>query len=156
MTYSRRQFLHLATASGCCVIAACAGLLTPEQVFAEWVEDNFAPGKLEQTLDRLFAGADIADSSAISLDLPLIAEDGAVVPIKVASTLSDIESIAILVEKNPVPLAAIFTLSENTEPFVSAQLKMAETCDVIAVIKAGDKLYSARQQVKVTIGGCGG
>jgi sulfur-oxidizing protein SoxY len=33
---------------------------------------------------------------------------------------------------------------------------MGKTADVIAVVKANGKLYSAKKQVKVTIGGCGG
>lgn len=156
MSYSRRQFLQQSAVSGCCVIAASAVFLTPGQLFAEWAEDYFAPGTLDRTLDRLFTGETFIDSDAIHLNLPLIAEDGAVVPVKISTTLDNVESIALLVEKNPVPLAAIFNLSKNVEPFISAQIKMAETSDVIAVIKAGNKLYSARQQVKVTIGGCGG
>ncbi|MGD7034768.1 thiosulfate oxidation carrier protein SoxY [Methylotuvimicrobium buryatense] len=149
MSNSRRTFLIQS-------VIACSGVIAPRLAFADWAEDHFAPGKLDRTLDRLYADATIVESDAIALKLPLIAEDGAVVPITVSSTLGNVESIAILVEKNPVPLAAIFNIAPETEPFVSAHLKMAETCDVIAVVKSGETLYSARQQVKVTIGGCGG
>lgn len=155
--YSRRAFLTRAAIAGAyTTLAAYGGLFGSRCALADWIEDNFAPGKLEQTLERLFANSPLVESDAISLKLPLIAEDGAVVPITVSSALHDVESIAILVEKNPVPLTAIFNVALEAEAFVSTHIKMAETCDVIAVLKAGDNLYCARQQVKVTIGGCGG
>jgi sulfur-oxidizing protein SoxY len=51
---------------------------------------------------------------------------------------------------------ASFDLGEGAEGFVSTRIKMGKSGDVIAVVKAGDKLLSARKPVKVTIGGCGG
>jgi sulfur-oxidizing protein SoxY len=67
-----------------------------------------------------------------------------------------VQKIYLLVEKNPIPLAAVFALSESLQAFVSARLKMAETCDVWVVAETADALFSAKANVKVTIGGCGG
>ena len=65
-------------------------------------------------------------------------------------------AIAIIAEKNGTPLAANFELAANAKGDVATRIKMGKTSDVIAVVKAGGKMYSARKNVKVTIGGCGG
>ena len=70
--------------------------------------------------------------------------------------MGNIESIAIVASANAQPLTSTYTLSSASEPFVSTRIKMAKTSDVVAVVKTGDGLYSARKSVKVTIGGCGG
>jgi sulfur-oxidizing protein SoxY len=79
-----------------------------------------------------------------------------VVPVSVTSGISGIDSIAILVAKNGTPLTANFKLSKNCLGYVSTRIKMGKTSDVIAVVKAGSNVYSAKKEVKVTIGGCGG
>jgi len=78
------------------------------------------------------------------------------VPITVESSINGIESIALLASANGTPLVASFNLGKGAEAFVSTRIKMGKTGDVIAVCKAGGKMFSARKGVKVTIGGCGG
>jgi sulfur-oxidizing protein SoxY len=156
MPVNRREFLKKSASLSAYAIALGSCLLKPDRAGAEWIAEQFAPHKLEETLKTLFKDARITESDQIDIQIPQIAENGAVVPITVSSHLDGTESISILVEKNPVPLAARFDLSPELEPFVSARLKMAETSDVIVIVQAGDKLYSARETVKVTIGGCGG
>ena len=107
-------------------------------------------------MQELFGSADVSESSAIELNAPDIAENGAVVPVSVSSTLDGVESISIIVEENPAPLAASFDLTPNAVADVSTRLKMGKTSNVVAVVKADGKLYSATKEVKVTIGGCGG
>ena len=128
----------------------------PLKAMGQWQAENFTPGKLDDSITRLYQGQKIADSKDIELKIPTIAENGAVVPLTVSSRLGDVRAISIFVAKNPVPLAARFELSPELDPFVSARIKMAETSDVIVVAETGSGLYSARQLVKVTIGGCGG
>jgi sulfur-oxidizing protein SoxY len=77
------------------------------------------------------------------------------VPIAVSTELPNVESIAILVEKNPNPLIAHVSFS-GAEGYFSARMKMGQTSDVYAVVRSGGKLYSAKQTIKVTVGGCGG
>ena len=156
MTLNRRFFLKktLALSAFSCLPAVI--WLSPLRAFAAWQVDNFTPGPFDDALKRLFKGQPINESKEIDIRIPTIAENGAVVPITVNSRLNDVRAIFILVAKNPVPLAARFELSPELDPFVSARLKMAETSDVIAVAETGSGLYSARQLVKVTIGGCGG
>ncbi len=95
-------------------------------------------------------------SDMVKMDAPEIAENGAVVPISVSSTLADVTSIAILVAENPNALAASYQIPAGTLPSVASRLKMAKTTNVIAIVEAGGKLYSTSKEVKVTVGGCGG
>ena len=95
-------------------------------------------------------------SDKIKLDAPEIAENGAVVPIGVSTTLADVTSISFLVAENPNALVASYKIPAGTMPSVANRIKMAKTSNVIVVVEAGGKLYSATKEVKVTVGGCGG
>jgi sulfur-oxidizing protein SoxY len=95
-------------------------------------------------------------SDKVKMDAPEIAENGAVVPISVSTTLADVTSIAFLVSENPVALVATYKIPAGTAPGVANRIKMARTSNVIVVVEAGGKLYSATKEVKVTVGGCGG
>ena len=72
-----------------------------------------------------------------------------------SAEMPNVEAIAVLVEKNPSPLI-VYTTFAGAEGYLSVRLKMAETSDVYAVVKSGGKLYMAKQNIKVTVGGCGG
>ena len=69
---------------------------------------------------------------------------------------ADVTSISFLVGDNPTALAAFYRIPPATTPGVANRLKMAKTSNVIAIVEAGGKLYSATKEVKVTVGGCGG
>ena len=97
-----------------------------------------------------------AETDQIIIVAPDIAENGAVVPIGVVSKLHHTESIAILIEKNPNMLAANFTLPAGTLPEVQTRVKMAQTSNVFALLKAEGKFYFAKKEIKITLGGCGG
>ena len=72
------------------------------------------------------------------------------------SAPSDEQMMALLVEKNPNALAGAYELLEGADPEVSMRIKMGQTSDVVALVKADGKFYLARKEVKVTLGGCGG
>ena len=95
-------------------------------------------------------------SDKVQLDAPEIAENGAVVPVSVSTTLTDVTSISFLVGDNPNALAAFYRIPPGTMPSVANRLKMAKTSNVTAIVESGGKLYSATREVKVTVGGCGG
>jgi sulfur-oxidizing protein SoxY len=95
-------------------------------------------------------------SDKVKLDAPEIAENGAVVPIGVSTTLADVTSISFLVSENPNALVASYKIPAGTVPSVANRIKMAKTSNVIVIVEAGGKLYSATKEVKVTVGGCGG
>ena len=107
-------------------------------------------------MSTLFGTNQATPSAEIKLKVPEIAENGAVVPVTISTTLENVESISIVVEHNPRPLAASFEIPAGTLPNVSSRIKMGETSDVIAVVKTDTGIYSTSKQVKVTIGGCGG
>lgn len=115
----------------------------------------FAQDALQETIDNLVKGKKTTDSDKITLKIPKIAENGAVVPISVSTSLVNVESIAILVPKNPIPLSAKFKLTGDLEPFVSTRIKMAATSDVIVLVETSDAVYRSTEHVSVTIGGCG-
>ncbi len=95
-------------------------------------------------------------SDQVTLDAPDIAENGAVVPVSVASTLPGVTAIAILALGNPNTIAAAYQLPGGTNGAVSSRIKLAKTTDVVALVQAGGKLYSVSKNIKVTLGGCGG
>jgi sulfur-oxidizing protein SoxY len=137
------------------VIASSAIMLVPFGAFAEWVEAAFKADSYSGALAAI-GSSEVTLSDKIKLKAPEIAENGAVVPIQVSSTLENIESISLLVEKNPTPLTAQFKMFPGLKPDFKIRVRMGETSKVIAVVKAGGKSYSAESEVKVTIGGCGG
>ncbi len=122
---------------------------------SKWPKDAFAQ-KTETDAIKALYGKTPEESSKVALDAPEIAENGAVVPISVSSTLSDVTSISILVAENPFPLAASYRIPAGASAMVGSRLKMAKTSKITALVEAGGKLYSASKEVKVTVGGCGG
>jgi sulfur-oxidizing protein SoxY len=152
----RRTFLKGTLAGGSVAVAIGAGLLAPSTVMAAWPKAAFEAKGVDDTLTALLGGKDTASSKDIKIKAPDIAENGAVVPVSVTATQSGIESISILAAANATPLCASFNMGPSTEGYVSTRIKMGKTSQVIAVVKAGGKVYSAHKDVKVTIGGCGG
>ena len=75
-------------------------------------------------------------------------------PVTISTTLKNVESIIIVVENNPRPLVATFEMMSRALPEVSSRIKMAETSQVMAVVKTHTGNYSTSKDVKVTIGGC--
>ena len=121
----------------------------------KYPEDAFKQKSEADAIKSLY-GKTAEKSDKVKLDAPEIAENGAVVPVSVSSSLPDVTSIAILVTENPNTLAAAYRILPGTTAMVANRLKMAKTSNVIAVVEAGGKLYSATKEVKVTVGGCGG
>jgi sulfur-oxidizing protein SoxY len=121
----------------------------------KYPEDAFKQ-KNDKEAIRLLYGRTAEPSAKIKLDAPEIAENGAVVPVSVSTSLADVTSIAFVVPENPNVLAAYYKIPQGTLPNVANRLKMAKTTNVIVLVEAGGKLFSATKEVKVTVGGCGG
>jgi sulfur-oxidizing protein SoxY len=152
----RRTLLKGTVAAGAVGVAVGTGLLAPRAVLAAWPKDAFEATSVDNALNSLMGNAQLEGSDKIKIKAPDIAENGAVVPVSVSSDIDGVESISIVAEKNLNPLTSSFVLGASTEPFVATRIKMGKTSSVIAVVKAGGKLYSTGKEVKVTIGGCGG
>lgn len=153
----RRSFLKGTLATGAAAVAVNAGLLTPSTVLADWNTKAFTAKTTDDAISAIFGASNATASGDVKLKAPAIAENGAVTPVTVdASGIDGVESIAILASKNPIPLVCEYTFAASAVGYVSTRIKMGQTMNVIAIVKAGGKLLKAEQEVKVTIGGCGG
>lgn len=155
MDIVRRQVLQGTGSMAVMAFAMAAGLLKPGSARAEWNKEAFDTKSFNDAVKALGGGAPV-ESKDIALTSPDIAENGAVVPFTVQSSIPNTQAIALLVEKNPNILAADFDLPQGTDPWVNTRLKMAQTSRVIALVKADGKYYYTAKEVKVTLGGCGG
>jgi sulfur-oxidizing protein SoxY len=152
MNGHRRGVLKTA---GALAAVLAAGLLKPLQALAAWNKEAFGAKSAADALKGLGA-ASTEPSKGIAIEAPEIAENGAVVPIEITSSIPGTTAIAVVIEKNPFPLAARFDFKEGALPYVKLNAKMGETSDVRVVATAGGKHYAATKEIKVTIGGCGG
>lgn len=132
---------------------AGAGLLAGRDARAADDELAFGAVSMPEAL-RALGGIPAVDREIV-LTLPDLAENGAVVPVTVESHLPGTRDIFIVVEANPNPMVVRFTFPEGTEPFVSTRIKMAQTSQVYAVVRAEGRLYAARRETQVIVGGCG-
>jgi sulfur-oxidizing protein SoxY len=130
-------------------LAWAAQRLAPRPVEA------FRTETVEQTLRALFGDIEIPLSEKIRIAAADLAENGAVVPIKINADLAEVRAISIIATKNPVPLVAKFVFAKTTAGFIATRIKLAESCEVIAVVETANGIYQARKAIEVTIGGCG-
>ena len=152
MNPTRRTVLKTSSALG--LLVAC-GLVTSQQALAASGREGFSAKNLADALAAV--GGTPVDSKDIVITSPDIAENGAVVPVSVASNIPGTSEIYFFVEKNPNPLAAMFRIPDGTNAGVQSRLKMGQSTNVVAVVKTADgKLFSATKETKVTLGGCGG
>ena len=156
----RRKVIKAGGGIGLLGLLAAAGLLPAGEAFAQqqgWNSGAFAARTFADAVKAL-GGAPATENKGVQFASPTpdIAENGAVVPITVTSSIPKTESIAILVEKNPNLLSAVFDIPAGTDPFVSTRVKLAESTDVYALVKADGKFHFLKKEIKVTLGGCGG
>ena len=151
MNHLRRTFLALAGGTGA---LAAAGLLSARAHAATWNKSGFEAKAAADAVKNLGA-ANLIESKDIAITAPDIAENGAVVPVAVTSRIPNTQSISIIAEKNPFPLAATFDIANGAEGYASTRIKMGQTSHVRAIVKADGKFYTSAKEVKVTVGGCG-
>jgi sulfur-oxidizing protein SoxY len=156
MNEGRRVILRSASATGAFVAALAAGLLKPERVLAAtWDKSAFRQKDVADALKSINAESAVA-SKEVMLDVPEIAENGAVVPVEISSHVPGTTSIAVVIDKNPFPLTSRFSFMEGALPYVKLNVKMGQSSNIRVIAEAGGKHYVAMREVKVTIGGCGG
>ena len=120
------------------------------------------PAQVEAEVDKLYAGKALTEGR-IRLDLPTIAENGLVVPLnfEVESPMTDsdyVKAVHVFADGNPNAGVASFYFTPLM-PKAAAQfrVRLAQTQNIVAVAEMADgSLYTAKKEVKVTIGGCGG
>ncbi|HSI51634.1 MAG TPA: thiosulfate oxidation carrier protein SoxY [Ideonella sp.] len=141
--------------------AALAGLLAaggllPGGALAAWNGAAFDAKSLPELMKALGAAAPV-ESKDVTLTAPDIAENGAVVPIALATTLPGVKRMLVLVEKNPAITSAIFEVNDAIDANFQTRVKMGQSSNVYAVAIMNDgKVLYAQKEVKVTLGGCGG
>jgi sulfur-oxidizing protein SoxY len=158
MNLFRRQFLRLTSVVGALGVTGLSALelvlQAPSALAAVWNKPGFESKVVEEVMKSL--GATNAQPSAeIHINAPDIAENGAVVPIEVTSRINNTQSIALIAEKNPFPLAAQVELLNGAEPYFYVRIKMGQTSRIQVLVKADGKFYTAHKEIKITIGGCG-
>jgi sulfur-oxidizing protein SoxY len=156
MNSKRRQTVKSGGGLFILSLTATAGLVPATLVNAQVWNKTAFDGKNLNEVVRALGGTSAAQSTDITINAPDIAENGAVVPVGVMSRIGKTESIAILVEKNPNALAASFDIPAGTEANVTTRVKMGQSSNVFALVKADGKYYVSTKEVKVTLGGCGG
>jgi len=158
MDMQRREVLKKSGGVSLLTLLAAAGWLAPGGALAQaaWNTAAFDTKTMDETMKALGGSAPAQSKDITFVQTPDIAENGAVVPIGVASAIPKTEAIAILVEKNPNMLVAIFEIPAGTEPAISTRMKMGQSSNVYALVKADGKYYVATKEIKVTLGGCGG
>jgi sulfur-oxidizing protein SoxY len=146
---SRRDFLVFSAAG----MAALAAGVTVAAA---------ATGDVDVLVKKLVGDKKVAEGR-ISLDLPSIAENGLVVPLnfEVESPMTEsdyVKSVHFFADGNPNPQIADYTFTPLS-PKAAAQLRirLAKTQNIVAVaVMSNGDVYTAKKEVKVTIGGCGG
>lgn len=140
------------------ISSSLLGIVTflPKLALATWPKKAFLSTTTASAIAELEPTLTVEKSKEITIKAPKLAENGSIVWVEISTTIENVESISIFVEKNPTPLAAKFIFGEQAETFIYTRIKMRESSPVIALVKADGKLYSAQRNVKVTLGGCGG
>jgi sulfur-oxidizing protein SoxY len=153
MKTNRRDMLaHSAALMG---LLATAGLL-PQAAHAAWTQAAFEAKTMADVVKAMGGGA-AAESKDITLTGPDIAENGAVVPVGCSTSLTGVKRMALLVEKNPSVLAAMFDVTDAVDANFSTRVKMGQSSNVYAVaLMADGKVLYGVKEIKVTLGGCGG
>jgi sulfur-oxidizing protein SoxY len=157
MDGERRSILKSGGGMTLLALLAAAGWLRPDDALAEdWNKTAFDARSVNEAIRALGAGDPTQSRDVEFFQTPDIAENGAVVPVGIVSRIPKTEAIAILVEKNPNMVAAVFDIPAGTDPMISTRVKMAQTSNVYALVKADGRYYVAAKEIKVTLGGCGG
>lgn len=155
----RREFMHKGTGATALGLAAAAGLapaVASAQSGPAWNKSAFEAKSLADVVKALGGAGAAAESRDLVLQAPEIAENGSVVRVGAQSNIAGTTQIALVIEKNPNALAAVFDIPAGTDANMSTNVKMGQSSNVYALAKVGDRFFYAVKEVKVTLGGCGG
>ncbi|MEN9760988.1 MAG: hypothetical protein RI906_814 [Pseudomonadota bacterium] len=155
MNHTRRTSLQAAGGMGIYGALVALGMLKPGTALAQSMEQAFKATSVADAMKALGA-AGATESAEITINAPDIAENGAVVPVGIRSRLPNTQTMALLVDKNPSALAGAYDILEGADADVNMRIKMGQSSDVFAIVKADGKFYMAKKEIKVTLGGCGG
>lgn len=153
----RRTVLKGAISASTIAMVAASGLLLPQQLLAHWPSDAFTAEAVEDALLALLGHAETINDGSVKFKVgtpPSYAVNGASVPIEIRSDLSNIDRVAVIVDKNPFPLAMSFEMTPAVRLPIKSMIKISEDSEVMAIIRVDGKLYKTSRFVEVDIGGC--
>ena len=148
----RRKFLKILTSTAAIF---ASGLVAPTKAFAEWNQAAFSAKDFNTAINVYFPKQKIHESNQIKIEVYDEVENGAIVPVKVETSLQNVKAITIFADKNPNPLIANFDLSPNCIGFVSTRIKVSEPSNIIVVIDSNEMLYMTKKFIIVHENGCG-
>ena len=148
----RRKFLKILTSTAAIF---ASGLVAPTKAFAEWNQAAFSAKDFNTAINVYFPKQKIHESNKIKIEVYDEVENGAIVPVKVETSLQNVKAITIFADKNPNPLIANFDLSPNCIGFVSTRIKVSEPSNIIVVIDSNEMLYMTKKFIIVHENGCG-
>ena len=151
MNISRRRFIQHSLYTG--FLATLGKSLLSNIAAAEWPAAAFDETEYGPALKGLIGDQELLEGH-VKIDAPEIAENGATVPVKISTDLGNVEWISIFGDKNPRPWISRFHFHGKSKPFVSTRIKLRESSNIVAIVKADGKLYRSKSAVKVTAGGC--
>jgi sulfur-oxidizing protein SoxY len=155
MSMNRREVLKVGGGAAVYSALASMGFFAANPAMAAWNKAAFETKSIADTL-KVLGVSGTANSADVTITSPDIAENGAVVPVGVASKIAKTQMIAVMVEKNPAMMAGMYEFGPNAEADISMRVKMGQSSDVYALVKADGKFYMTKKEIKVTLGGCGG
>jgi len=150
MSISRRTFVRASA------IGAALAVVASQRGNAALPAGVFSAASPADAIRAAVGNGTMASDERVRLTAPDRAENGDVVPLSVDADLPNIQRITLVADKNPIPVIAVFSLAPEVEGFVATRVKLAETCNVTALVDSGGKLHTASKPVQVLIGGCGG
>lgn len=148
MHTQRRSILK--TSLQCASLATLGSFLLPVTAMTNGSRKAFTTPDTAEAV-QIVLGNDIGTpSSEVIIDAPGYIKKPSIVEITVSTEMADINAIAILIPEHPLPLVALYTLPENTAPFITTRLDIHQTSEIIAVVKSGEQLFSNYRQIIVT------
>ena len=153
---SRRSFVTSSSGLFLYIKFVSIGFFLPSTLRASiWKEKWFSTVDLSETL-KVMGVKDISRNKKVTISAPDTAENGAYVGVGVNAEIENVDMVAILVEKNPNILSGFFEFNSKVLPEIATKIKMAESSNIITVVKTtNDEYYMEKKFVNVTLGGCG-
>ena len=152
MDQERREFIRIASALS---VALGAGILLPSAVLAKEGEGNLRDAKTVKEAVNILGGDLFIDSTGVILSGPEMVDSGYVVPVSMESRIPGTDFMALMIQKNPVPMSAVFLIPPGTEAMINTRIKMGATSTVYGIVRANGNFYVGSTMIKVRAGGGG-
>lgn len=155
MKLTRRNFLGKLSLCITAITSVGMHLLQPVFALVERNFEAFSATTQDHALAELFPKQIITPSKDIWIEMHETIEDGSIVPIKIQTRLPNLQSITILVEKNPNPLIAIFNLTPLCTGLIETRIKIDKPSLLTIIVQSNGQLFKTKKMVNVILGGCG-